>query len=69
MLGLCWGFVGAMLEHVGATLRQFETILGHLGIVLEPSWCQEGSDGQSTEKKAIDFRESGLQPGTTARCT
>ena len=43
------GHLGAMLGHLGAMLGHLDSILDHVGVMLQPSWCQEASYKQKLE--------------------
>ena len=47
------GPFGSMLVHFGAMLAHLMVIGRTFCVMLEPSWCQEGSDGQHLKKPLV----------------
>ena len=51
LLGPMFGLLAPMLGHFGAMLGHCKVICRYFGVMLEPSWCQEGSDGQTLKNQ------------------
>ena len=58
--GAMLGLLGPMLGHFGAMLAHFRVILHIFCVMLEPSWCQEGSDGQNLAFQEVAGRVGSL---------
>ena len=60
-LGAMFGHLGAMLGHLRAMLGHLDSILDHVGVMLQPSWCQEASYKQNLEI-LMNFPSQGRGP-------
>ena len=61
-VGASWGYVGARLGHLGAMLGHLDSILDHVGVMLQPSWCQEASYKQKLEILMNFTSQGGVRP-------